>query len=129
MISKKDIVGMVHHIVRRGGGYADRKQIHPMREWMTGLVGGVLLFCLLSGYAGYTFYTLLQGENEAVFFESPLVTYDQRSVQSVLDQYAKRQEAFDELRANPVVLEPVIAPLETEGNEEEISDDTPLANE
>ena len=100
MISKKDIIGIARHVVRRGSGYRDRRRMHSMREWLIGLSISVCIFCLLSVYAGYLFYDLFNGDDEIVFYESALVSYDQERVQAVLEQYGTRKRNFENLRAD-----------------------------
>ncbi len=47
MIETKDITKMVAHIVRRDNGIPDANIMHPMREWVLGLV--VVLLLVIGG--------------------------------------------------------------------------------
>ena len=46
MIEKNDILKMVHHITKRSRGIPDKRLMHPVREWLIGLVCVVVVLAV-----------------------------------------------------------------------------------
>lgn len=91
---------MVRHIIKRGQGHADQKEVHPMREWTFGICISVLVFSLLAIYSGFTFYNYYEGVESSGFQDVSVVLYEQKRVEAVLTQYEERQRTFVNLRGD-----------------------------
>lgn len=129
MISKKDIIRIVDHIIRRSQGYTDRREMHPAREWMTGLVGVFVLFVFASSFAGYKLFVLMQSGAYGEFEEGTVVTLNQEDIVSILSAYEKRKSTFEALRTDRshATLQSVTEDQQTEDGTAEAASDEPAA--
>lgn len=110
---------MAKHIVRRGKGRPDGRIMHPERDWLVGFLTAVVLFLGGVAYAGFVFYSAWQYDPETLEVDVEAVTYERDLVRSVTETYEAREQAFRELRRDPVPA--ATTTPETEGGEEEDS--------
>lgn len=97
MIEKKDIFKMVRHIVRQDNGVPDTRIMHPMREWLTGLGGVIILVLGGSVFAAsvYQSYTLSTAAEVAI--PERVVPYNGTLIEQALEMYLKKQVIYDGL--------------------------------
>ncbi len=95
MIETKDISKMVKHIMRRNRGVVDPQIMHPMREWVIGIVitligmlGGSILAASL-----YQYYDAKMDTEVAV--AATVVPYDAAVVEAALSQYRIKQAQYE----------------------------------
>jgi len=104
MITKKEILNLVSHIIRRNKGVPDRRLMHPEREWFVGL--GVALLIGLGGslYAGSFFFSQEQVIKETFTVSSDTIRYKKDVVDEVFGTYRARSLEFDALREQDGIL-------------------------
>lgn len=124
MISKKDILKIAKHIIRRDQGRVDRRLLHPTREWAVGVLGAAVLFVGSVAYAGYIFYFQLQQTDIPSPTEMNVVSYDAKKAQEVFKYYEVRRQKFLELQNAAPTINISLPPQEdlredSEGEQEE----------
>lgn len=117
MISKKDILNMVRNVAHRSNGGAEKKTLHPRREWFV----GICLFTVISVAGGildarnFTEYDGLESTIENT--TPPITTYNASTAANAKEIYLKRTASFEALvRVTPEV--PVVTQTD-EGSEED----------
>jgi len=110
MISKVDILKFVQHVAKRNTGRADKRLIHPEREWILGVS---IAFCIGLAGAFYGSVFFMQQESlveRSVSGDTTAVRYRASTVEEALTLYAARRESFNELRGTyiPVVDMPQV---------------------
>jgi len=100
MIAKKDILKIVHHILRRQRGTPDRRLMHSARDWVIGLFAAGMLCIVGSGYDGYLFFVEMRGEESVGVEQTETLRYENKTIATALKEYQQRVEQFENLRAN-----------------------------
>jgi hypothetical protein len=100
MISKKDIMLMAKHVLRRSRGVPDRNFMHPARDWAIGLVVSATVFSGGAIYLGYLFFAELHSDGISVDTGSAVVSYKQKEVSEALTIYSEQKKLFELLRAD-----------------------------
>ena len=107
MIETKDIIKMVAHIVRHDNGVPDTRIMHPLREWLIGLVGVTVGVACGSVFAGATYHAYsLSTRNEIEVIETA-VPYKAALVDQALETYLAKQAVYEKLIVANIV--PIIA--------------------
>lgn len=106
MIETKHITQMVQHIVRRNRGLSDPQIMHPMREWLIGIVvtGVVGIIGSVAAALLYHSYSELRGTEIAVVATS--TPYKVKIVDAALAEYRQKRKSYDALldkKAAPIV--------------------------
>ncbi|MEL6804515.1 MAG: hypothetical protein AAFO91_12135 [Bacteroidota bacterium] len=111
MITKKDILAMVSHISRRSRRVPDRRLIHPMREWVIGLV----LFTVVLIGGGYlsasqfSYFSSVDAQLEKS--DVAVAAYDATGMEAVLLFFDERTLQFQQIRNGiipPLAPQPVL---------------------
>lgn len=107
MISKKEVTKLVKNIARRDRGLADRRLIHPKREW-----GMIVIFCALGFFTGlgsaitaYSEYVNMEIEDDQIEIKS--VTYDRGDVLDAIDVYREKAARYEAAAARMQGLSPL----------------------
>jgi hypothetical protein len=98
MIEKVDIIKMAKHVLRRDRGVPDRKIMHPVRDWLIGILGASTLFVFVMAYTGYTFFSGINEGSVAPDANSKVIRYDQETVIETLEFYKGKAAQFEMLR-------------------------------
>lgn len=107
MIDKNLIKKMVDHTLRpEKKQFIDNNIMHPEREWLIGILVGVVIFVsgLVWGLHTYNFYRNI----EIVTYESEAVVYRASLVEETLRDFAKREEIYNELLTKNKTVEAVV---------------------
>ena len=103
MINKNDILTAVNALTHQTSGRQNKRLIHPVREWLFGML---IAFCLLIAGGVYTFYLYQTYSSlEVIANDSIEKTPSLRSeiITSVLEEQAVRVANFESLKiASPV---------------------------
>jgi len=118
MIETKHITQMVQHIVRRNRGLSDPQIMHPMREWLIGIVvtGVVGIIGSVAAALLYHSYNELRGTEIAVVASS--TPYKVKIVDAALAEFRQKRERYDVLldkKTTPVIAsstEVIVVPIE-----------------
>lgn len=102
MITMHDIAKTARHIARRGEGYRDRRIMHPARDWLIGFLVAILLFLGSAAGSGYLFWKNMTRSEEEATVEP--VTYDPKLVRNVLSGYRAREERYESLRGDAILV-------------------------
>ncbi len=94
---------MVQHIVRRNRGVSDPQIMHPMREWLIGIIATVIVgvFGSISAAFLYHSYDVLRGTEIAVVATS--TPYKTKVVERALVEYREKRENYDVLLNKKVI--------------------------
>lgn len=102
MISKTDIIKLSKHVFSRSQGIADKRIIHPRRDWAIGLL--LLIVCMIGGgYMGarafiqYQNFDVEMGEASVV-----LPRFNESDVLTTIERFEAKADAFSALIAEPV---------------------------
>jgi uncharacterized membrane protein YukC len=114
MITKNDILKMIKHVAKKKSKPSRREIVCPERDWLIGLGVTTLVFLLCASYAGYLFYTHFQQTDKVVEVTSSVEQYDQKTIESVLNEYDARKQKFESLRTSYGSSTPVFIPPQTQ---------------
>lgn len=127
MIEKKDIQKMVNHVVKRDRGIADKRLLHPKREWSVAVIIGLLIFMYGLYFAGKYYEQFTSLRVDAVEVDVEKLQYERGDVLEALDHYGKKdaqyKELVGEIEANPVAV-PVADEEQDAEQADDISEDT-----
>lgn len=123
----------IQQLVTKGKGFfkkherrADGEYMHPTRHWMYGLSVGVVIFVFGVGVIAFDFYNQFGIETAPVTPVDQQVTYPEKEVRRLTEQYKERQRVFEELRSKRPVVAPAVEKVE-EVSPETISEEVKLA--
>jgi len=121
MITKNDILKMVHKIHRHNRGLSDRRIIHPSREW-----GFAVIFFLtltISGMvvSGYLYSIYNNIENTIDTPSSGVARYDTASMERALETYRRKAEIFSTFSQGSTAPLEVTSPLDDTEDTDEAS--------
>ena len=106
MINKQDILKMVHHVTKRSRGIPDKRLMHPVREWLIGLLGMVLVVVVGVIYSVHLF-TTFSNVTEITHTESAIsIRYNETLINEAREQFGVRSDKFNELRGLRVAPPP-----------------------
>ena len=106
MINKQDILKMVHHVTKRSRGIPDKRLMHPVREWLIGLLGMVLVVVVGVIYSVHLF-TTFSNVTEITHTESAIsIRYNETLINEAREQFSVRSDKFNELRGVRVAPPP-----------------------
>lgn len=100
MIEKKDILKMVRHIMKRGRGIPDKRLMHPVREWLLGLLGAVAVVVCGVLYSTQLFTTYDKVTEIEQTDSTISIRYNQTVIDDARAQFSARSERFNELRGD-----------------------------
>ncbi|MDC1205363.1 hypothetical protein N8083_00755 [Candidatus Pacebacteria bacterium] len=130
MITKKDILKMVHRVTRRSGGYAEKKLIAPHREWFIGMS----LFLVIVGVGGffnaqaYVRYDTI--ESTVVNTTRSIKQYDEITAQTAKEIYEQRMISFETLmKDEPAFIENIATTTTTTTTTTSVSDEVADSDE
>jgi len=95
MIETKDIVKMVKKIVRHDKGIPDTRIMHPMREWITGLVGVAIGVLVGSLFAFSVYQSYSASTTEVIVVTETVVPYKAALVEQALASYLEKRNVFE----------------------------------
>jgi len=107
MIDKKSIIKMANHVFHRSQGYADRRLIHPQRDWVIGMgvfATAVLVGSITAGNVFVTYRNISDADSDLI---ETTPAYKEMIVNSTLEEYRLRAQEQERLRGSKV---PVIVP-------------------
>ncbi len=90
----------------------DGEYMHPVRHWMYGLSVGVVIFVFGVGSIAFDFYNQFGIETVPGTPIDQQVTYPEKEVRRLTDQYKERQRIFEDLRSKRPVIAPVVEKVE-----------------
>lgn len=122
MISKKDILQMARHIIKRGKGIPDRRLMHPYREWFIGLFGMMCVIGAGATYNAITFRYYNALEDHVVGNQPSAVEYRHDVAERVLTTYEERSAEYTRLQAQIEPLQ-IVTQDDTVEDVPEIGDD------
>ena len=108
MIDTSTIKKMTAHIMRRERGARDRQLVHPVREWVTGLIIVSLGVVVGGGVSFYMYETTRNVEVAAETISIPTVMYQTSIVQAANAKYEKRRDAYNALIGRAPVSKEVV---------------------
>ncbi|MBI4086687.1 hypothetical protein HY416_01750 [Candidatus Kaiserbacteria bacterium] len=106
MIEKRSIFAIAKHILRRSEGHADRRIMHPARDWLIGLFVAAALFLSVGGGTGYLYWYKSSEVTEAYDVAIEEVSYDQKLITRTLEKYRVRKRAYESLGGNVSAVVP-----------------------
>lgn len=120
MISKRDITKIAKQILKRQKGLRDHQIIHPVREWFTGLAFG-LLVVVVGGIWSFVTYNEISDRDvdSSGAGEITQNVYRGEMVDTALDLFRDRKNAFAELSGTASVYLPTAEEEATESELEE----------
>lgn len=126
MIDKNAILKFVKHVHKRGRGVADRRLLHPQREWLIGLGVFVVGFAIATLVSMYIFRTYKNIDQVTYEVDKELPVYQAELVTRVLETFAQRELYFDALVAG---IQPRIELMEETATTTASSTETALIEE
>lgn len=124
MIDKHTILKFVKHVHRRGQGVADRRLLHPQRDWVIGLGVFVLSFAVAAVFSVYLFSTYKNIDQLTYEVDKELPTYQASAVGNVLETFSRREIYFDAIvdgiQPRVIVQEEVATTTATSSNDNEV---------
>lgn len=82
--------------LRRGA--PERVLVHPMREWITCLIVGLLLGITLFGFASFDFYTQMTVVGNSLESEVSVSKYRADEAESIIRYYEGKETQFKTIR-------------------------------
>ena len=125
MITKKDIIKMAKHVVRRDQHIPDRRLIHPERDWAC----IVMIFFLCAGagvlYNAQLFDRFETLEMELTPSDSRAVSYNTERLNTAVSYYRERKVLFDAMTKDmPVYIPPAVSTSSATSTESTVASDT-----
>lgn len=96
--------------------------INPLRDWSVGLAVAAAIFCLGIGVTAFDFYSQFYVTTDVEVGEKPLV-YRGNEVEMYSEIYEKKEQEFDRLRSQIVVIPVQELPTETTSDEEALAEE------
>ncbi len=97
MIETKHITKMVQHIVRRNRGLSDPQIMHPMREWLVGIVVTMLVGVIGSVSAAFLYHSYDELRGTEIAIVSTSTPYKIKVVDKALAEYRQKRENYNVL--------------------------------
>ncbi len=95
--------------------------VHPARHWMYGLLLGFVIFIGGTSLLAYDFYQQFGARSQTAEPVDQQVTYPDKEVRRLTEQYAAKQKVLDTLRAQRPVIETKVEEMEKENEEKVIT--------
>jgi hypothetical protein len=110
MMNKNEFTKAAKQILRRQRGIQNTQIIHPRREWLLGIFIGLLIFTASATWSTHLYLKYQYVDvNDSDDDLTELSVYRATMVTASLDDFAERQEKFDQLvvamKVRPVTLE------------------------
>lgn len=107
MIETKDIIKMVKKIVSHDKGVPDTRIMHPMREWLIGLIGVTIAVAGGSLFALFVYNSYSESSTNVVAVTETVVPYKAGLVEQALEIYLEKKSVYEGLIGTSTVS-PVI---------------------
>lgn len=112
MITKKDIVTMAQHVLKRSKGIPDKRLLHPGREWLVGLLAFSLVVIVGSVWAAKSFMFYWHADSATGGQKQNVPKYQQDWIETVLGEYDQKTADYEAI-VEDVVSAPVVVPTVT----------------
>ena len=95
MIDSKDITNMVRHIIRRDQGVADTQIMHPLREWVTGIVAAIVLIIVGAWFSFVQYRTYVEKRDTSVSVIESAVPYQTARIATAIATYTTKRTVYN----------------------------------
>ena len=109
MIEAKDITKMVRHIIRRDQGVTDTEIMHPMREWVTGIVVTMIVVAVGGWLSFMQYETYVEKRDTPVTVVESAVSYQAAKISAALEVYTEKRLVYDAALGNKNDIFPEVA--------------------
>jgi hypothetical protein len=110
MIDKKIAHNIVRDILKRKQGISNHQIMHPEREWFLGLTAALIFLCLSTVWSVslYRQYSSMN-QNSSSSDTATDVVYRANAVDDALAEFAKRKQAYSDLK-NKLLNQKIVTP-------------------
>ena len=108
--SNQHIRALARKLFHQEKGIRRVKLMHPDRDWLLGVLAGVMIILTMIGWSAYTYLEQRSAiELDETNMEAEIPVYKGETIEDALELFANRKEAFTQLNqtSTPVVETPV----------------------
>jgi hypothetical protein len=105
MIDSLAIKKMAAHIIQHERGARDRQLVHPIREWMSGIIV-VSIGVVIGGGVSFFMYKTTREVDMSAAIPVPTISYHSDVVTRANQKYEKRRAEYDALIGKKSTLSP-----------------------
>ena len=127
-----EIQAVAKKLFHHNRGIQRTKLMHPNRDWLIGVLVGILIIVVMIGWSAYTYLEKRDAIGLTDTSVEPVVpVYNADTVQDALDLYTKREELFEELNQSrgQIIVDPEvnIVSTTTSSTTDQVTDEQPEA--
>jgi len=114
-LGNHDIHTLAKKLFHHNQGVKRAKLMHPRRDWLIGVLVGMVIIVVMIGWSAYTYLEKRDAiELTDTNVEPVLPVYNADTVQDALELYARRDEAFARLtQSNVSIVDPALDTIST----------------
>jgi hypothetical protein len=126
-----EIQAVAKKLFHHNRGIKRTKLMHPNRDWLIGVLVGILIIVVMIGWSAYTYLEKRDAIGLTDTSVEPVVpVYKADTVQDALDLYQNREEVFAQLnQSNVSIAEPEVDTVSTttSSTTDQVTDEQPEA--
>ena len=109
-LSNHHINALAKKLFQHNQGIQRAKLMHPSRDWLIGVLVGIMIMLVMIGWSVYTYLEKRDAiELSTANVEAEIPAYSADAVAGALELFAKREELFAQLnRSNAPTTEPTV---------------------
>jgi len=106
-IDNQHIQDIAKKLFHQKQGFQRVKLMHPRRDWLIGVLVGVLIICVMTGWSVYTYFEQREAISlETTVVEAEMPAYKADVVEDALTIFAERAQNFARLTGGSAVVTP-----------------------